>query len=351
MKKKLLVMSLALALVLSVTIVGCGEVTPLPPELTLIFSTHNPDTNAMAQAQKTYAEYIKNHSDGKIDYEFYPGESLLGQQAAFEGVQARTADVAQYVPEIGDGIEYIQVMVMPFMGFPSREKATEIYWTLVEDYPEILGQFPSTTKLATYYLMPGYQLHYYAANLVVDEPEDLAGLTINAMEGTWVSLLDTLGAAGSFLTFPEVMSGIPSGIGDGFLQHNEFCAFFNLLQFFRSHTFFEGGISFMPIGELWNKEAWDETVAIVGEEVLEAAHQEWLTKAYQGTATDTVLVNEFFTAHAAEQTQTYLTGAQTEANGWVVAAAPYITTWQNLCDDPDLAADIYDAAQALIAAS
>ena len=127
-KNKVFLILLTAVLAISLSILGCGEVTPLPPEISLVFSDHNPNFNACAQALTTYANYIAGHSDGKIEITKigYGGE-ILPQLQAFEGVQAGTADCASYVPEIGDGLEYIQVMNLPFMGWGTpRERGSGI---------------------------------------------------------------------------------------------------------------------------------------------------------------------------------------------------------------------------------
>jgi hypothetical protein len=346
-KNKVFLILLAAVFVISLSIVGCGEVTPLPPEIELIFSDHNPSFNAEAQGLTAYANYIADHSGGKVAITKigYGGE-VLPQMQAFEGLQAGTADCAAYVPEIGDGIEYLQVMQMPFMGWGTPRKAEAVYGKLIDDYPEILGQFPSTLTFATLVMMPPVHLHYYAEDFVADTPDDIAGQEILTLEGNLGSLLNMLGAIGVVLSFPDLLDQVPKGIGAGYAQHSEFCFGLNIISFFHSHTFFPGGIVMTPIGPLWNTESYEAVLDIVGQDVMDAAAAAYATKFIEATAVDTAGALGWIAGHG--DTVTSLDSSQTAV--WAAACADYFTTWENACDDPDLAEDILDAAVGYIAA-
>jgi TRAP-type C4-dicarboxylate transport system substrate-binding protein len=355
MKNKIVLILLAAVLVLSLSIVGCTtppaeeeEEEEEPEVIELIFSDHAPLDHPIHRAVVAYANYIAEHSDGRAEIERigYGGE-ILSDLEAFEGVQNGTADCAHYVPDIGDGLEYFQVMQMPFMGWGTAQKAVSIFWQLADDYPEILGQFPSTLTLDTLYMMPAYHLHYYAEDFVADAPDDIAGLEIICLaDDNLVSILNMLGATGMRLSFDDVLDQVPKGMGDGFAIHSEFTYGLALLPYFHSHTLFLGGIMMMPIGMLWNTESYNAVVEAVGEEVMNAARaiycetfDLWITVHTKGAL-------EWWVTHG--DTVTSLNSTQTEV--WAAAVADYVEDWESVCDDPAKAKAIYDAAKAYIAA-
>ena len=195
-------------------------------------------------------------------------------------------------------------------------------------------------------MMPPVHLHYYAEDFVVDTPDDIAGKEIICMEGNVANILDMLGVVPALLSFPDVLDQVPKGFGDGFSQHSEFCFGLGLISNFHSHTFFPGGIMMIPIGALWNTGSYEAVLDIVGQEVMDAAAAAWLTKFIEATAVDTAGALGWIAGHG--DTVTSLDGTQTAV--WAAACADYVTDWENACDNPALAAAIYDAAVAAIAA-
>jgi TRAP-type C4-dicarboxylate transport system substrate-binding protein len=348
-KNKILLVLLAAVLAISLSVVGCaggGEEEEEPEVILLIFSDFNPFASATARALTAYANYIADHSDGKVEIEKIGYEGEILPPEIFEGVQAGTADCASYFPEIGEGLEYIQVMQMPFMGWGTAENAREICLKLIGDYPEILGQFPSTLTFDTLYMMPPFQLHYYAEDFVADTPDDIAGLEIIWTAGNLASILNMLGATGLLLSFPEVLGMVPECFGDGFAHHSEFCFALGLVPYFHSHTYFPGGIVMMPLGMLWNTEPYNAVVEAVGEEVMDAARAVWLETLDLWVTVDTAGALEWWVTHG--DTVTSLNSTQTAI--WAAACADYITQWENACPDPAKVEAIYDSAKAYIAA-
>jgi TRAP-type C4-dicarboxylate transport system substrate-binding protein len=155
-----------------------------------------------------------------------------------------------------------------------------------------------------------------------------------------------LGATPVLLSYPDVMDQLPKGFGDGFAMHLVFCHGLGLMGYFHSHTLFQGGIMMAPIGVLWNTAKYNACKNIVGQDVMDAAAALWLSTVYGGVATDTVGAYEWMLSH----NDTVVTLNSTQTAVWADAVASYVEDWKNACDDPELAADIYDTAKAYIAA-
>jgi hypothetical protein len=113
-----------------------------------------------------------------------------------------------------------------------------------------------------------------------------------------------------------------------------------------SHTVFPGGIVVTPTGMLWNTESYTAVVEAVEEEVMDAARAVYFEILGLRTTVQTKGALEWEVIHG--DTLTSLKSTQTEV--WTNAVVDYVTNWENACDEPALAADIYDAAKAYIAA-
>lgn len=87
MKNKILLILLAAVLAISLSLIGCAQEEPAPQVIHLIFSTDWPSFNCGGRAVTAYANYIADHSDGKVEIEKigYEGE-IVSELEVFEGV-------------------------------------------------------------------------------------------------------------------------------------------------------------------------------------------------------------------------------------------------------------------------
>jgi hypothetical protein len=97
---------------------------------------------------------------------------------------------------------------------------------------------------------------------------------------------------------------------------------------------------------LWNTESYAAVVEAVEEEVMDVARAVYFEILGLRTTVQTKGALEWQVTHG--DTLTSLNSTQTEV--WTNAVADSVTNWENARDDPALAADIYAAAKAYIAA-
>ena len=361
-KKRILFILLAMVLAVSVGLIGCGggqqeeeeeEEEEEPIEvLYLTFSDHNPGGpgfNPIATAMDNYLNYINDNSGGKVNITGHYLGSLYSNVELFDAVKGGACDGGSYAPEQGDGMYYHQVMTLPFMGFPERTDAQDIYWQIYADFPEIPAEFTDNDCMigpGTYFMMPKVQMHFYAENLIVDEPADVAGMEMVVMEGIYDPICSALGIIPNLLDFPGLVPAFQTGMGDGFIQHSEFLWGALGKEFFKSHTLVEGGILILPMGHLWNKAKYEECLAIVGQQVMDAAGALYLQTCVEGSNVDTAAITQYFADEG--HTVTELDTAQTQAFQSVLT--PYHDEWIADAPDPAKAQAIYDAVLAAIAA-
>jgi TRAP-type C4-dicarboxylate transport system substrate-binding protein len=353
MTKKILFILLALVLALSLSLIGCTqegqqeeEEEEEPEVLELVLSDHNPPFAAPNPSIVAYGAYIEEHSNGKVTVEVHTGGELYTDVELFPAVKAGAVDGGNYVPEIGDGLYYCQVMNLPFMGFTSQQMVDDIFWDLVDTHPEIMEDFTSQgLVLANVVTMPGYNLHFYNEGLVVDEPDDLFGFEICAMEGNLITILEYIpGVTGIQIAFPDLHPSFTAGLGNGFAQHNAFQIALGTIDYFFSHTI--TNIIYTPIGVLWNKESYDACVDLVGQSVMDAAAQVYADTFYP---MDAETLNAF-DATVADRGDTVTVLDATQLAAFNDLMTPWIDDWINGADDPATAQALYEDCAALIAA-
>jgi len=354
MTKRILFILLALVLAVSISLIGCNggqqeeeeeEEEEEPEVLELVLSDHNPPFAAPNPAIVAYGAYIEEHSDGKVTVDVHTGGELYTDVELFGAVKAKAVDGGNYVPELGDGIYYAQVMTLPFMGFPSQQGAQDIFWELSDDHPEIMEDFTEQGLTFSHLvMMPGYNMHFYEEGLVIDEPEDLDGYQLCALEGNIIEVVELIpGCTGIQLAFPDLAPSFEAGLGDGYVQHNAFLLAVVGLDYFKSHTV--ANIHFAPIGVLWNTESYEACLDLVGQDVMDAAAQVYGDTFYP---LDAETLDAYDDAVAARgDTITELTPAQLEAFRDLMVT--WHNDWINGADDPAAAQAIYDDALAAAA--
>jgi hypothetical protein len=379
-KNKILLISLAAVLALSVSIIGCTTPSVVEP-LALAFTDHNPGFNAIAIALDKYAKYIADRSCGKITITTAHAGEGLGENEVFGALQLSNPayDAGTYVPESGDGINCLQVMTLPFMGWGPIEPygtpqhvADCVYANLTANYDCLLDEFPSTLLFApgnAYYTMPPVQIALF-------DPEDscdccnittIAQLQafiacrgnkpIAVMEDNVGDIIDAMlgGAYSAVISFDDAMQMCSTGksMYSGFAQHLEFCCAFGIVQCSDCYMLFPGGILMTPIGILWNADSYDACVAKLQEacgiteaaavDIMDGAADEFVSWAYAGSAADYSCWHDWLLVHDCYST---LTAEQTAA--FEAAVAGYVATWEATCTGCNSTA-LYNAAKAAIA--
>jgi hypothetical protein len=365
-KNKILLISLAAVLALSLGIVGCTGEGPVEVEpLNLAFTDHNPPFIATAKALDAYAEYIAARSCGAINISVAHAGEGLGEGEVWGEMQLAdpSYDAGNIVPEIGYNLGYIQVMTLPFMGWGSQHVANDVYFNVTEQYPEILAEFPTTVKYVGNYMMPPVQLSFKPNCLNITTPTELANYLsgknpLTVMEDTLGDVLELIpGVTTSTEEFGDVVGYFcSSALYHAFAQHLEFCYAFGILNCCESWTIFPGGIVMIPMGVLWNAASYDDCVDKLmeacdltegeAEAIMEGARAEYIETCYIYTNDPDTIGWQLHLANPANGCGLELTGPQTAV--WEAAVSDYFDDWKDACANNVTAQNIYDSAKAAI---
>ena len=169
---------LAVLLVGTIAISGCGEPGPTAEEpLELRFATFIPPTDVYAVNLENWAKELEERTDGKVKVTFFHGQSLLKVPELLDGVAAGTADMAfMFAGVYPDRLPLSQVMGLPTMIFETSSQACQTWWALYSKYEEHQDEYTEAGVKVLWFQMPGP--NQIEGNTMVESLEDMDGLKI-----------------------------------------------------------------------------------------------------------------------------------------------------------------------------
>jgi len=230
MRKKVLLVFLALILAVGLIFSACAAPPPAPPApptpppapppapakpITLTFANFPPAPTFPCVSMERWADEVEARTNGKVKIETFPGGTLLTSAAMFDGVLAGVADIGCSCPSYEPGrFPLIVGMETPAVKFDSTAVASRALWEACQELkPAELARFKV--------------LYMYTAgpnHIVTIKPvrtlEDLKGLELRA-SGAVVPLLQALGAAPIGLGQAQVPEYLAKGTIKGYVSSLE----------------------------------------------------------------------------------------------------------------------------------
>ncbi|WP_428268191.1 TRAP transporter substrate-binding protein DctP [Haliangium sp.] len=165
-------------------------------------------------AALAFEKYVEEQSGGSIKVEIYPASQLGDANVVLEGLKLGTIEMGV----VHDGP--ISTMFKPFMVFaiPYLFRSAEQAWAVV-DGP--LGQrlaeaMRTETGVRLFGLADNGIRHFTNDDHPIRTPADMEGLKIRVMPGPiWSTLVSSLGASPSPVSWPELPSALQQGVVDG----------------------------------------------------------------------------------------------------------------------------------------
>jgi TRAP-type C4-dicarboxylate transport system substrate-binding protein len=272
MKRRLLIMAVAMCLMLMLAIAVSAPVFAAPPQvIEITVNDHNPEQTGPAQAIEYWAKKANELGAGKLKITVRHGGELLMGNEEYRGTQkGDVCDASYYVLDRRDGFLLNTVMTLPFMGWPDQEKTAQIYMQLMKKFPAVRGEFKGVIPYV-FIMMPGTHIHNNKK--VIKTPADLKGMTIHGSEYGVVQLLSVAGATAVQLDITDMYPALERGIIDGVVNHFPVLFVFDVLKLMPYHTIFgKGGINMTPMGIIWNEKKWKSYPPDVQKLLTDATH-------------------------------------------------------------------------------
>jgi len=163
-RHKLITLVLAVAVIVSLVVVGCAKPTPAQaPEKTweLKFAGFIP---AVARTESTvyepYVKQIEDATNGKVKVTIYAGGVLANETEVWEAVETGLADIVYVaVPELYPGRTPLSnLSTLPMAGAPSCEIFAKALLDIYHKFPEVQEEYAGV-KLLTFFGIPPVEFH------------------------------------------------------------------------------------------------------------------------------------------------------------------------------------------------
>lgn len=174
--------------------------------------TH-PDGFPHTEADKRFAELVRERSDGRIKIEVFPNSQLGEEAGVLEQVRAGSVEFTRTSSSpLAEFEDSMGVYSLPYI-FESDEHM----WTFLkgEGGQTILDNLKSAQMKGLAYYSSGAR-NFYTVDREVHTPEDMQGLQIRVQKNQInIQLMEALGASATPMDFGEVYSALENGVIDG----------------------------------------------------------------------------------------------------------------------------------------
>lgn len=165
------------------------------------------------QGYELFAEQVAERTDGRITVEVYPDSQLGGEREMIEATQF--GDIEMTAPSVGVLANFdksLQVFDFPFI-FEDAETAYEVLDSELGD--EMLAGLADSGLIALGWGENGFR-NLAMTDGTVRVPEDMDGVKLRTMQVPMhIAYWESVGAAPTPLSFPEVFTSLQQGVVDG----------------------------------------------------------------------------------------------------------------------------------------
>jgi TRAP-type C4-dicarboxylate transport system substrate-binding protein len=320
MKKKLLLIPIALLLALSMIAISC----PAEPEvIKLDFASITPAEAPISQTYAQWAEMINERSEGRVEITCYFGASLLKHEEMLRGVPEGVADIAFYAPSEDPGNWGLNTFFeLPFLGYKSNAQATAIYnellsnkelglWDEFEDY----GLVPYHAKMS-----PPFAL--ITTDTAVRAPADIAGVKCYTL-GKLAQVVSEAGGAPVSMDVTDVYMALDRGLIEGVFTHLPAMVIWGFLEHANYLTLFgEGGCYMYIFAFIINADVWNSLPPDIQQIFKDL--EPWLD---ENVTTGDLMMIEGAKGILQEKGATILELTPAEMTGWEELALPLRDEW------------------------
>lgn len=248
MKKRLLCVLLAAAMLLAMTACGSGSGSAAPAEnagsaagsaaaapaaadgetYNLLVTNHDASTSVGEKYVEDLFNQISEASGGRLTFTFNSGGSLFGGGEAVEAVRSGAADICWNATSITVGVFPVSEFCnVPLNGITCARMGSKVMQDMIAEIPECADEYKdfhvvevqccSTAPLST-------------VGFKIETPDDFSGKSIRAAGTVQSNYIQKLGSAPSSMGTSEVYEAMQKGVVGGMTNdwHNIDC--FNLYE-------------------------------------------------------------------------------------------------------------------------
>lgn len=279
------IIALLLALVLCFGLVACGNT-----------GSNDPGTSNSSSDDKVYeinvnltfpevsasgfnkwCEEVTEATGGRVKFNNYYSYSLVALADVVKGLQTGLVDMAAVTLYEYPSLFPLNgnVFGLPFLGWESEASATEIYWEMMEECPELLAEYETLgLHYMSAYAMPGYNIFMTKAG-AMETPADLKGHKMITVATAAQQLLAANGGAPVSAGPTDYYSNLEKGVADSIISHiNVLGAFGVSPELIEKAVFFgdkySGAYMYM-LGFVFSEDFWNKLPADIQAVMTEKA--------------------------------------------------------------------------------
>lgn len=215
--KKLLAVSLALAMLAGVLVAGCGGSKPAAPaaekpKLNFRLAEAHPGDYPTTMGDKKFAELVAQKSNGRINIKVFDSAQLGDENSVIQQVQLGSIEFTRISSgTLAEFNKQFGVFSLPYI-FNDQE---HVWRFLNGDFGQkMLTNLEKSRMIGLCYYEAGSRSFY--TKKPVKSPEDLKGLKIRVIQNAVnIELMKAFGASATPMPYGEVFSALQTGVIDG----------------------------------------------------------------------------------------------------------------------------------------
>ncbi|WP_221797219.1 TRAP transporter substrate-binding protein [Oceanobacter mangrovi] len=325
------------------TLLTLASVSHIPAsqaaEVNLRFAHFWPATSGIAKTLESWANQVEKDSNGRINVDIYPAQTLSKAVQTYDSVVKGIADVGVSIQGYtANRFPITQIVELPGI-VETGEQGSCVVQNLYEE-GTFKDEYNDAHVLFLFTHGPG---HIHTKGKLVEQPSDMAGMTIRRPTVVAGELLKAAGAEPVGLAAPEMYGAMSRGVINGVALPWEALTSFRLNELADKHT--EIGLYSLAFVASMNKRTYQRMPPDLKAVIDKNSGEAWARKL--GAAYDILDVNGIEQARAAGDEIYTVTGGVNNPAWKPVVDAAVASYSQELSSHGIQVADIYQHAQQL----
>jgi TRAP-type C4-dicarboxylate transport system substrate-binding protein len=212
---------------------------------------HGSPSGGHALFYQAWIKKVEEATGGRVKMTFYPGAVLGPPMEAYEMIKQGAVHMGCIIPGFYPGrFQLTNVVQLPFLGLPSGEVGSRIFWELFEKVPEFKADYPGVKVLNLYTDAPTP----IGTKKPVRTAPDIKGMKIRSLAGAPTEMLKELGASPTLMPPGEIYTSMDRGVIDGWMISWEACGghrLYEVTDYWTTAYMYQPALAF-----LMNLDAW-----------------------------------------------------------------------------------------------
>ena len=288
----------------------------------LTYSSFFPPSHVQSKLAKQWSKEVEERTDGQVQVQFYPGETLTKADQTYDGVVSGRSDVGMSCLLYTRGrFPLMDVINLP-NGIPNGKFATAVFNEIYDKFQP--NELSDTQVMYLHAHGPGF---IHTKDKPVHTMEDLKGLKIRC-PGSVAEMIKQLGATPASMPMPELYQALQRGVVDGAVypeETNKGWKMGEVVDYTIACYEVAYSVGFFVV---MNQDKWNQLPSDV-QDTIQQINKEWAVK--HGEAWDKIDFEGM--QFGLRQGNTIIGIGEEEAQKWEKAIQPVFETYKEKCKE------------------